>query len=321
MKTAVTVGCTVREHVHFADGSVVGPQYTGNALYSAAGMLLWLEDVGVVSTISRAFPESELNALRQAGMETSGIRRRRGKQDFEVDSWYDAQGERLYKPPPGVLGFLEQKIPWLLGLVAGSMWRSFVPGAADIPEAFLPARGAMICSSEYRAQAELAARLRPSVEILILDPPSVVLGPPGRIPKGMVDLSIPDYVLPSEQELVDYFGPGISAPDGIRRLQAMGARNVVLKQGSRGCLVVAGSAGGGHSVPVYPARVVDPTGAGDAFCGGFLAGLLETGDALQAALYGTVSASFVIEHSGILPVLAITREQAEERLARLRQMV
>ena len=39
-------------------------------------------------------------------------------------------------------------------------------------------------------------------------------------------------------------------------------------------------------IPVFPTNVKDPTGAGDAFCGGFQVGLFETGDPVQAALYG-----------------------------------
>ena len=53
-------------------------------------------------------------------------------------------------------------------------------------------------------------------------------------------------------------------------------------------------------VPAYSARMTDPTGAGDSFCGGFLAGYKKTYDPLQAALYGNVSASLKIEGSGAL---------------------
>ena len=41
---------------------------------------------------------------------------------------------------------------------------------------------------------------------------------------------------------------------------------------------------------------VDVTGAGDAFCGGFVARLAEGADAHEAALAGAGSASFAVEH-------------------------
>jgi ribokinase len=93
-----------------------------------------------------------------------------------------------------------------------------------------------------------------------------------------------------------------------------GARAVVVKIGAYGSLVVGPGREVTH-VPAYPAAVVDPTGAGDSFCGGFLVGLQETGDLVQAALYGTVAASFVVEAEHAIPVLGITREQAAARLA------
>ena len=47
-----------------------------------------------------------------------------------------------------------------------------------------------------------------------------------------------------------------------------------------------------------PVDTVDTIGAGDAYCGGFLAGLVETGDPLEAGLRGTVSASFAVQGYG-----------------------
>jgi ribokinase len=62
------------------------------------------------------------------------------------------------------------------------------------------------------------------------------------------------------------------------------------------------------------------TGAGDSFCGGFSVGYLKTGDAVEAAFYGTVSASFVIEGFGGLHALKIDRAQAKKRLTKLHQI-
>ncbi|KAK4687000.1 hypothetical protein P7C73_g3117, partial [Tremellales sp. Uapishka_1] len=59
-------------------------------------------------------------------------------------------------------------------------------------------------------------------------------------------------------------------------------------------------------------RVRDVTGAGNAFLGGYAAGLALTDeDAYEACLYGTVSASFVVEQFG-LPVLSTTQEGGQE---------
>lgn len=46
-------------------------------------------------------------------------------------------------------------------------------------------------------------------------------------------------------------------------------------------------------------RVVDPTGAGNAFLGGVAHGLMKPGDFIRAAAYGSVAASFAVEHVGL----------------------
>ncbi|CAO3688422.1 unnamed protein product [Rhizopus microsporus] len=46
-------------------------------------------------------------------------------------------------------------------------------------------------------------------------------------------------------------------------------------------------------------KVVDVTGAGNAFCGGYAAGWLHTHDPVRSALYGAVSASYVVEQIGV----------------------
>ena len=88
-------------------------------------------------------------------------------------------------------------------------------------------------------------------------------------------------------------------------MAAFGCEMVVIRRGEGGQLVYDGARRARWEVPAYPVRVVSPTGAGDAFCGGFLAGYRETYDALEAALCGNISASLVVEGSG--PFYALGR--------------
>ena len=74
-------------------------------------------------------------------------------------------------------------------------------------------------------------------------------------------------------------------------------------------------------IPVFPTNVKDPTGAGDAFCGGFQVGLFETGDPVQAALYGAVSASFVIEEFSPMYACLVEPKDARHRLSKIRNMM
>jgi ribokinase len=66
---------------------------------------------------------------------------------------------------------------------------------------------------------------------------------------------------------------------------------------------------------------MDVYGAGDSYCGGFLVGLDQTGDIVEAALRGSVSASIVIEGTGAYYALDVLPELAEARLQSLRPAV
>jgi len=73
--------------------------------------------------------------------------------------------------------------------------------------------------------------------------------------------------------------------------------------------------------PVRVAQAIDTTGAGDAFCGGFLAGYARTGDGIEAAMHGIVAAAFTVETVGIPAPGSIRREDAELRLTTYRHML
>lgn len=321
MPRFITIGGSAVSHIEFADGRTISPQYAGNAQYSAAGMLIWSESVGVVTSVGSAYPQEGFDLLKEAGMDISGVHRRDSDREFETRIIYDEDGKRVYEPPGGVMGFLQNKAPALLSLIAGPMWRSLVPQAEDIPPEFLKAEGALVCSSEYQSQAKIVEALQGQAGKIVLDTPTLVLQPHGTIPKGLADLSIPDYIIPSEAELFEYFGDGISPLEGVNRLKELGARNVVVKLGEKGSMVFDEKSQNWHTIPVFKTQVVDPTGAGDAYGGGFLVGLVETGSPVQAALYGTVSASFIIERLGWEDTLKIDRGQAEERLEILRSQI
>jgi sugar/nucleoside kinase (ribokinase family) len=131
-----------------------------------------------------------------------------------------------------------------------------------------------------------------------------------------------DAFLPSEMETRAFLGePVDDLWQAAEAFAAMGTKLVVLKLGARGQYVYDARARRRWHVPAYPSRVVDVTGAGDGYCGGFLVGLCETGDALEAALRGCVSASLAVEGTGALYGLRYSPEQLAERLSAVRQAV
>jgi ribokinase len=322
MPRYVAVGGTCVEYLIFPDGREVGPQYGGNAIYSAMGMWVWDRSVGIVAPAGPQYPQAVIDALTEAGLDTRGVRRTRSSRSLDVKVTYKTDGSRVPEAPSGLLAVLQRHFPSLLGAIALPVWRTMCPQAEDIPDVFLDAQGAHICAYEYRSQARAIRHLRSRIRTITLDmPPGIPGVKPGMLPRELVDLSLPDFVLPSEQEISEFFGRGISAQEGADRLLSKGARNVVVKLGAKGSMVYEKESGKWRVLPIYRTTPQDITGAGDAYCGGFLVGIVETNDPIQACMYGTISASFVIEGHGGTYALRFTRAEAEERLARLRTMI
>ncbi|MEK6256401.1 MAG: carbohydrate kinase family protein [Chloroflexota bacterium] len=96
---------------------------------------------------------------------------------------------------------------------------------------------------------------------------------------------------------------------------------IVIKRGKFGQFLFIKDSPHKYQIPAYPTKVVDPTGVGDAFCGGFLAGFKATFDPLQAVMYGNVSASLTLEGVGPFYGLESLPGLAQARLETLPEYV
>ena len=89
----------------------------------------------------------------------------------------------------------------------------------------------------------------------------------------------------------------------------LGPRAVVITLGKRGCFVSLPE--GGAALPAHSVKVVDTTGAGDAFVGGFAAGFVtHEGDILAAARLGQAVAALSVTKSGTAPSMPTAKELA-----------
>jgi cytidine kinase len=110
-----------------------------------------------------------------------------------------------------------------------------------------------------------------------------------------------------------------------RKIMELGPRVVVVKQGEYGASLFTED--GFFSLPSYPLeKVVDPTGAGDSFAGGFFGYLDAQGGATddatlrRAMTYGSAVASFWVEDFGCERAERLTRDDIEERYEAFRAM-
>ncbi|WP_030904580.1 carbohydrate kinase family protein [Streptosporangium amethystogenes] len=99
-----------------------------------------------------------------------------------------------------------------------------------------------------------------------------------------------DYLLPNEEQALLMSGAG-SAEEAALALLAEGPSAVLVTLGADGSLIA--EAEGVTRVPALDVEVVDTTGCGDAYCAGFIAGLVDGRDVAGAARLGTELAARV----------------------------
>ena len=123
-----------------------------------------------------------------------------------------------------------------------------------------------------------------------------------------------DVFSPNHEELASFFEESINPEFDLALVEEQarefvesgiglqGKGCIVVRAAGHGCLILSKQHGAVWLPSYYSSEsnmVVDPTGAGNAFLGAFAIGFQETGSYTEAAKYGQVAASFVIEQVGL----------------------
>lgn len=299
----------------------------GNLLYAAAGLRVWEAEIGLVGRVGDDYPREWLNACIARGFDTCGIRILPRRIDVREFIAYNESFEASRINPVSHFARREMTFPKeLLGYQPPDEKRKPVPDSmlvvTDIPGDYLTARAALLSPMDIVTQTQLIAGMkRGSVHTFALDP-----GPDAMKPKARRDLPAllngVTAFLPAEEELRRLFwGQTYDLWEMAEAVSMYGCEYVVIKCGARGQLLYDTNNKRKWEIPAYPARLADPTGAGDAFSGGFLAGYCKNYDPLEGVLYGNVSASLSVEGSGAFYALDVLPGLAEARLGVLREMV
>ena len=130
-------------------------------------------------------------------------------------------------------------------------------------------------------------------------------------------LALCDYVTPNETEAATLTGLAVGSLDEARAaadaLLRRGVKAVVMTLGGRGALYHDGTVS--ELVPAYAVgKVVDTTGAGDAFAGGFAVALAEGRPPLDAVRFGCAAAGISVTKPGTAPAMP-SRAEIEALIA------
>lgn len=294
----------------------------GNAFYSAVGMATWDDCVGIVARVGDDYPADCLSRMALHGIDLRGLRQLSSPHRLRVAFAYQPDGARTRGVPAAILEAMPPNERELFRDTTfdDDTYLDFSPRPFDFPDAWVAtATGVHLPALRYVTHHELTGHLssaRPDLRITIDSPWYEGSDVPGEDIGDVLGRAT--VVLPSTEDLRVVW-PDLGVEDAAHALIARGARAVVVKLGSRGSLVIDAH-GQAWRVPVVPVAATEPTGAGDAFCGGLLVGLVESGgDLVDAACYGTVSASLVVETDSPAEALdRLDRDLMRRRLERVR---
>ncbi|MDX1522004.1 MAG: PfkB family carbohydrate kinase, partial [Anaerolineae bacterium] len=266
----------------------------GGGSHAVAGMRVWSDKTALAAVIGQNFPATAWQRLTTLA-QTGGIIERsvpqpRAWQLFETDGTRNEVFRTNFD--------LFQQIPIR---------------PEEYPAGFAPAKGIYLQTPTAASADAWVDRLR------ALNPRTVLLWEPWEILYAQQNLaafrrvaSRFDIVSPNTMEagwLLEETDPDRQA----ERFFACGVRCLALRLGAEGSLV--GTANNLHHVPALEVPVVDETGAGNSYCGGFVVGYVQSGgDPLTAGRYGTVSATFALAQLGLAELGEETYDLAVTRL-------
>jgi ribokinase len=291
----ITVGWITIDDIVLPDATCRKQVIGGGALYSALGARIWCDRVGIHSVIGEKYIDLVTSEISQRDLDVTGLTAIRGS---GLELWLLHESETS-----------KQQVPKLTSSTAEEMDN----GRGPLPDSYRAARGFHIAPQTPRGSLENLSLLStlPSHPLITLDILADTYVDADQY-RELVFLNAVTCFLPSKEEVERIWHPK-SLGDWMKRLATRHACCLAVKMGADGSLVCNAPNLRIYKVPAFPSGVVDTTGAGDSYCGGFLAGLVGNRPILECAVMGTVSASFTVETSGALSLKKPSDSERDER--------
>ena len=292
----LVVGSIALDSVETPFGSTADALGGSAVFFSCAACLL--QPVQMVGVVGQDYPFDALQRLAQRGVDLTGVERRPGESfRWKGKYSYDLQNRETLDTRLGVFA-------------------EFVP---RIPERFRDARHVFLGNIDPELQLGVLDQVR-QASFVACDTMNYWISSKRDVLLEL--LRHIDVLMVNDAEARELSGDW-NVFRAARWILEHGPRMVVIKQGVYGAVLVNGSRV--FYVPAFPLEeVFDPTGAGDAFAGGFMGRLARSGDhspanLRRAMVYGAAMGSFAVERFstqrfdeiGVAEVTARVREFAD----------
>lgn len=295
----LSIGSIIIDDIILPDGTEKMGILGGGLTHAVMGLRVWTDRVGIISSVGGDFGPAQIELL---------------------ESYFDLSGLRIFEDVP-------TSRAWQVFEEDGTRHETFqtdfeelkanLPKPDQIPAAYAEVVGVHLQCPPEEVNRWVPKLRERACRVILWEPYDEFCRPENR------DLFIQncqqvDVVSPNLREARQL--TGLDDPvDIVYQLRAYGARMVAVRMAEAGSLLLD-EQGDLFQVPAYPVKhIVDVTGAGNAYCGGFVYGLATTGDAHQAGWYGGVSASLALHQFGALYPLEGLSERAQHRLDWYRQ--
>jgi sugar/nucleoside kinase (ribokinase family) len=264
----------------------------GSAVYfSVAGSLL--HPVQVVGVVGSDYPVAELERLAPRGIDWSGVEHAAGESfRWKGKYSYDLQSRETLETRLGVFADFQPKLP----------------------ESFRSADFLFLGNIDPELQLGVLSQVR-RPKLVVCDTMNCWIQ--SKKAQLLDLLARVDVLMVNDGEARELSGDWNIHRAG-RWILGHGPKRVVIKQGEHGALLIEPNRT--FYVPAFPLEnVFDPTGAGDAFAGGFMAYLARTGDASEdhirrAMVVGATMGSYAVEQFGIRGFEHVTLADVQARM-------
>jgi sugar/nucleoside kinase (ribokinase family) len=274
----------------------------GAASYIALAASHFVREQDLISVIGEDFPDEFLDTLRSRGVNTEGLMTIEGGKSF---FWEGSYHEDL-------MG--RDTITTELNVLEG--WTPVVPENAK------SAKYVMLGNLDPSVQMSVLDQMPINPDLVVLDTMNFWMDIAMENLKKVI--SRVDVLMINDDEARQLTGQK-TLPLAAAQVHKMGPKTVVIKKGEHGAIMFEN--GNTFFSPAMPLeKVIDPTGAGDTFAGGFIGYLARLGDnsweaKKQAVVVGSVLASFTCEDFGTERLQTLQESEWHKRMQELRAMV
>ncbi len=323
MAKYLVLGALTRDFILPPRGKALVDVPGGGAAYAAAGAALWGGEPMLVARVGEDYPRHWLKEFATHGWDLSGVRILPQALDVRRVLVYDQRGRLLPQAPASA--FAQRGVPFpqaLLGYappppptrtsLETPTERSL--RLSDLPPLAIEAHAAHLCPYDFVTHNLMPAALRQiGVTTVSLEPSADYFKPlfSRQVETMLTGLSA---VIVPERVLRDFYARLTSNLWEMAEAVAKNQVKTVVIRRANGEVWVYARAGARWVIPPYPVEMSDPTGASDAFAGGFMVGYSETLDPLAAAARAAVAYSLAIETKGVFALLEVLPALVQRRL-------